>query len=92
MHRERGALLGVGAGACGRRGPAAAAACPPPQIALQLASPTPSGPCQVCEDCPALKLVRQPEPLSVSVEPGMPDGHVITFFEEGEPIIDGGFD
>lgn len=32
---------------------------------------------------------RQAEPLTVHVEPGMPDGHTITFFEEGEPIVDG---
>ena len=44
---------------------------------------------QVCEDCPNVKFVREPEVLSVSVEPGMPEGHTITLFEEGEPILDG---
>ncbi|KAI7839136.1 hypothetical protein COHA_007139 [Chlorella ohadii] len=44
---------------------------------------------QVCEDCPNVKLVRETDALTVSVEPGMADGHTITFFEEGEPIIDG---
>lgn len=44
---------------------------------------------QVCEDCPNVKYVREPEALTVHVEPGMPDGHTITFFEEGEPIVDG---
>ncbi len=39
---------------------------------------------QVCEDCPNVKFEREPEVLTVSVEPGMPDGHEITFFEEGE--------
>ena len=43
----------------------------------------------MCEDCPNVKFVREPEVLSVSVEPGMPEGHTITFFEEGEPILDG---
>ncbi len=36
-----------------------------------------------------MKLVRETDALTVSVEPGMADGHTITFFEEGEPIIDG---
>lgn len=44
---------------------------------------------QVCEDCPNVKYVTEREQLTVSVEPGMPDGHTITFFEEGEPLIDG---
>ncbi|EFN52402.1 hypothetical protein CHLNCDRAFT_138873 [Chlorella variabilis] len=44
---------------------------------------------QVCEDCPNVKYERESESLTVSVEPGMPDGHTITFFEEGEPILDG---
>lgn len=51
--------------------------------------PTASIPVQVCEDCPNVKLVRETDALTVSVEPGMADGHIITFFEEGEPIIDG---
>ena len=40
-------------------------------------------PPQVCEDCPNVKLEREPEVLTISVEPGMPDGHEIVFFEEG---------
>jgi DnaJ family protein B protein 11 len=46
-------------------------------------------PTQTCEDCPAVKLVRTSETLRVEVEPGMRDGTEITFFEQGEPIIDG---
>jgi len=44
---------------------------------------------QVCEDCPNVKLEREQEILTVHVEPGMTNGQHITFFEEGEPIIDG---
>lgn len=44
---------------------------------------------QVCEKCPNVKLERDSESLTVHVEPGMPPGHVISFFEEGEPIVDG---
>lgn len=44
---------------------------------------------QVCEDCPNVKLERDQEIMTVHVEPGMVDGQVITFFEEGEPMIDG---
>ena len=51
--------------------------------------PTRSACVQVCEDCPAVQLVRESEALSVHVEAGMPDRHTITFFEEGEPIVDG---
>ena len=46
-------------------------------------------PTQTCEDCPAVKLVRSKEALQVEVEPGMRDGHEITFFEQGEPLLDG---
>ena len=46
-------------------------------------------PTQTCEDCAALKLVREAETLRVEVEPGMRDGTEITFFEQGEPIMDG---
>jgi DnaJ family protein B protein 11 len=46
-------------------------------------------PTQTCEDCPAVKLVRTTETLRVEVEPGMRDGAEITFFEQGEPVIDG---
>ena len=44
---------------------------------------------KVCEQCPNVKLVRQPDGLSVAVEPGMVDGQEIPFFEEGEPLVDG---
>jgi DnaJ family protein B protein 11 len=44
---------------------------------------------QVCDECPNVKLDRAREALTVHVEPGMAEGHVIAFFEEGEPMIDG---
>jgi DnaJ family protein B protein 11 len=44
---------------------------------------------KVCEECPNVKYVREPDTLSVSVESGMVDGQEIPFFEEGEPLIDG---
>lgn len=44
---------------------------------------------QVCDECPAVKLERTRERVAVHVEPGMADGHEITFFEEGEPLVDG---
>ncbi|KAL6765851.1 ER DnaJ-like protein 1 [Haematococcus lacustris] len=44
---------------------------------------------QVCEQCPNVKLEREQEVLTVHVEPGMANGQAITFFEEGEPMIDG---
>ena len=46
-------------------------------------------PVQSCDDCPAMKLVHAPETLHVEVEPGMRDGTEITFFEQGEPLLDG---
>ncbi len=42
-----------------------------------------------CEECPNVALEREQEPINVHVEPGMADGQEITFFEEGEPMIDG---
>jgi len=42
-----------------------------------------------CEQCDNVKYERQTDVVTVSVEPGMVDGHDITFFEEGEPLIDG---
>jgi DnaJ family protein B protein 11 len=42
-----------------------------------------------CDECPAVKLARERQGLTVHVDPGMPDGHEITFFEEGEPVVDG---
>lgn len=44
---------------------------------------------QVCEKCPNVKLAQESETLTVHIEPGMMAGHVIEFFEEGEPMIDG---
>jgi DnaJ family protein B protein 11 len=44
---------------------------------------------QVCEECPAVKLEREKDTITVHVEPGMVDGQEITFFEEGEPMVDG---
>ncbi|PNW80507.1 hypothetical protein CHLRE_07g320150v5 [Chlamydomonas reinhardtii] len=44
---------------------------------------------QECGTCPAIKLEREQEPITVHVEPGMVNGHQITFFEEGEPLVDG---
>lgn len=44
---------------------------------------------QECEECPNVQLVREAETLAVHVDAGMADGQQITFFEEGEPMIDG---
>lgn len=44
---------------------------------------------QVCEECPAVKLEREKDTIVVHVEPGMVEGQEITFFEEGEPMVDG---
>eukprot|EP00803_Ostreobium_quekettii_P005384 evm.model.scf_472.3 EVM.evm.TU.scf_472.3 scf_472:26701-32391(+) len=44
---------------------------------------------QVCEQCPNVKYVRESEVLTVRVEPGMKHEQEISFFEEGEPAIDG---
>jgi len=46
-------------------------------------------PTQTCEECAALKLVRSSETVVVEVEPGMRDGAEVTFFEQGEPLMDG---
>eukprot|EP00879_Flechtneria_rotunda_P002719 GHRR01002925.1.p1 GENE.GHRR01002925.1~~GHRR01002925.1.p1 ORF type:complete len:354 (+),score=95.01 GHRR01002925.1:160-1221(+) len=43
----------------------------------------------VCEECPAVKLEREKDTITVHVEAGMVEGQEITFFEEGEPMIDG---
>ena len=34
-------------------------------------------------------MAREFDTLNVEIEPGMPDGHELLFFEEGEPVIDG---
>ncbi|KAG2486928.1 hypothetical protein HYH03_014427 [Edaphochlamys debaryana] len=44
---------------------------------------------QECGTCPAIKLEREQEPITVHVEPGATEGQQITFFEEGEPLVDG---
>jgi len=44
---------------------------------------------ETCEDCPNVKLVRERADLNVEVDPGMPVGHEILFFEEGDAMIDG---
>ncbi|GIL44654.1 hypothetical protein Vafri_2171 [Volvox africanus] len=44
---------------------------------------------QECGTCPGVKLEREQEPITVHIEPGMTDGQQITFFEEGEPLVDG---
>lgn len=42
-----------------------------------------------CEECPNVRMSREFDTLMVEIEPGMPDGHELLFFEEGEPVIDG---
>jgi len=44
---------------------------------------------QSCDECPGVKLVRVSEPLAVEVEPGMAAGQEVSFFEQGEPLLDG---
>ena len=44
---------------------------------------------QSCDECPGVKLVRSSETLSVEVEPGAVAGSEISFFEQGEPLLDG---
>ncbi|PKA55204.1 Chaperone protein dnaJ 2 [Apostasia shenzhenica] len=44
---------------------------------------------QVCEECPNVKYVREGYFITVDVEKGMKDGQEVTFYEDGEPIIDG---
>lgn len=44
---------------------------------------------QECETCPNVKYAREETFLTVEVDPGMRDGQEISFFEEGEPVIDG---
>lgn len=44
---------------------------------------------QECETCANVKYAREETFLTVEVDPGMRDGQEISFFEEGEPVIDG---
>eukprot|EP00246_Nothoceros_aenigmaticus_P008353 TRINITY_DN22978_c0_g1_i1.p1 TRINITY_DN22978_c0_g1~~TRINITY_DN22978_c0_g1_i1.p1 ORF type:complete len:354 (-),score=79.88 TRINITY_DN22978_c0_g1_i1:265-1326(-) len=43
----------------------------------------------VCDECPNVKFDREGGFVTVDVEKGMRDGQEITFYEDGEPIIDG---
>ena len=42
-----------------------------------------------CEECDNVRFERVSEALTVAIEPGMVDGQQITFYEEGEPLVDG---
>jgi DnaJ family protein B protein 11 len=42
-----------------------------------------------CDECDAVKLVREASEVEVTVEPGTRPGHEVRFFEEGEPEVDG---
>ncbi|KAK8965694.1 hypothetical protein KSP40_PGU013027 [Platanthera guangdongensis] len=44
---------------------------------------------QVCEECPNVKYEREGYFITVDIEKGMKDGQDVTFYEDGEPIIDG---
>ncbi|KAM0897336.1 hypothetical protein ACQ4PT_022623 [Festuca glaucescens] len=44
---------------------------------------------QVCDQCANVKYVRDGDFLTVDIEKGMQDGQEVSFFEEGEPKIDG---
>merc|ERR1719237_587701 len=44
-----------------------------------------------CDECKAVKHVREAEPIAVEIEPGMRDGQEIKFYEQGEAEIDGDF-
>lgn len=43
----------------------------------------------VCDECDAVKIVRERVPLTVTVDPGAAAGAEVRFFEEGEPAVDG---
>ncbi|KAH9626880.1 hypothetical protein KSS87_002280 [Heliosperma pusillum] len=44
---------------------------------------------QVCDKCPNVKFEREGYSLTVDIEKGMKDGEEISFYEDGEPKIDG---
>ncbi|CAI5491963.1 unnamed protein product [Closterium sp. Naga37s-1] len=44
---------------------------------------------QECQECPNVKYEREGMPIDVDIEKGMKDGQEITFYEEGEPVMDG---
>ena len=46
-------------------------------------------PTQQCEQCPGMALGRESETIRVEVEKGSQDGTEISFFEQGEPLLDG---
>lgn len=44
---------------------------------------------QVCDKCQNVKFEREGYSLTVDIEKGMKDGQEITFYEDGEPKVDG---
>lgn len=44
---------------------------------------------QECDECDNVKYEREALPISVEIDPGTADGGRLSFFEEGEPMIDG---
>lgn len=44
---------------------------------------------QVCEECENVALEREKEHMTLHVPAGAPEDYTHTFFEEGEPIVDG---
>ncbi|XP_073009336.1 dnaJ protein ERDJ3B [Typha latifolia] len=44
---------------------------------------------QVCEECPNVKYEREGYFVTVDIEKGMQDGQEVSFYEDGEPKIDG---
>ncbi|CAI5959610.1 unnamed protein product [Closterium sp. NIES-65] len=44
---------------------------------------------QECQECPNVKYEREGMPIDVDIEKGMKDGQEVTFYEEGEPVMDG---
>ncbi|KAI3991260.1 hypothetical protein MKX01_022481 [Papaver californicum] len=44
---------------------------------------------QVCEQCPNVKYEREGYFITVDIEKGMQDEQEVSFYEDGEPVIDG---
>ncbi|KAF3553716.1 hypothetical protein F2Q69_00014274 [Brassica cretica] len=44
---------------------------------------------QVCDKCPNVKYEREGYFVTVDIEKGMKDGEEVSFYEDGEPILDG---
>lgn len=44
---------------------------------------------QECKECPNVRYEREAVPIDVEIEKGMKDGQEMTFYEEGEPVMDG---